>query len=397
MTHPDPEYDPFSYELDCDPYPTYRWMRDHAPAYRNERLDFWAFTRFQDNYDAFVDPVTFSSGNGTSVEFMDTPKPDTGLMIWMDPPRHTRYRKLVSKAFTPARIGELEPMIRRIAGEHLDPLVGRSRFDAVREFTARLPMDVISTMLGIPEADRLDVQRRSNLMLHREPGNPRPTRKAILAQAELMQYVTGVIEDRRRSPKDDLMTRLVQVDLDEDGVRQRLSDDDIRSFFSLLATAGNETVTKLLATAFHELWKSPDQRAVLVADPGVIPNAIEETLRFDPPSQYQGRVTTREVRAHGQTIPRGAKVLLINGASGRDERRFPDPDRYDVRRRIDFHLGFGYGRHVCLGAFLARMESKIALEEFLARFPDYGIPDDGVERMHSSNVRGFSGLVIEAR
>jgi cytochrome P450 len=390
-----PEYDPFSYELDQDPYPTYRWMRDHAPAYRNERLGFWAFTRFQDNYDAFVDPTTYSSIHGTSLEFMDTPKPDTGLMIWMDPPRHTRYRKLVSKAFTPARIGELEPMIRRIACEYLDALVGRPRFDAVKDFTARLPMDVISTMLGIPEADRLLVQQRSNLMLHREPGDPMPTREAIDASLQLMGYVSEMIADRRRRPKQDLMTRLVELE-DENG-RSRLDDDDIRAFFSLLATAGNETVTKLLATAFHELWKSPDQRQILVADPSLIPGAVEETLRFDPPSQYQGRVTTREVRVHGETIPQGAKVLLINGSSGRDERKFPDPDRYDVRREIDFHLGFGYGRHVCLGAFLARMESKIALEEFLARFPDYEIPADGVERMHSSNVRGFSGLVVEPR
>jgi cytochrome P450 len=390
-----PEYDPFSYELDQDPYPTYRWLRDHAPAYRNERLDFWAFTRFQDNYDAFVDPTTYSSIHGTSLEFMDTPKPDTGLMIWMDPPRHTRYRKLVSKAFTPAKIGELEPMIRRIACEYLDALVGRPRFDVVKDFTARLPMDVISTLLGIPEADRLMVQQRSNLMLHREPGDPLPTREAIDASLQLMGYVTELIADRRRRPKQDLMTRLVEVELEDEHGRSRLDDDDIRAFFSLLATAGNETVTKLLATAFHELWKNPDQRRILSADPGVIPNAVEETLRFDPPSQYQGRVTTREVRVHGETIPQGAKVLLINGASGRDERKFPDPDRYDVRREIDFHLGFGYGRHVCLGAFLARMESRIALEEFLGRFPDYAIPSDGVERMHSSNVRGFSGLAIE--
>jgi len=389
------EYDPFSYELDQDPYPTYRWMRDEAPAYYNERLDFWAYTRFEDNYRALIDPVTYSSSHGTSLELMDTPKPDTGLMIWMDPPRHTRYRKLVSKAFTPARIGELEPMIRRIACEYLDALVGRPRFDVVKEFTARLPMDVISTMLGIPEADRLMVQRRSNGMLHREPDDPRPTREAIEAMGTLMEYVSEMIVDRRHHPKQDLMTRLVEVELEEDGRRERLSDDDIRSFFTLLATAGNETVTKLLATAFHELWKNPDERRRLVADPGLTPNAVEETLRFDPPSQYQGRVATRDVEIHGKTIPAGAKVLLINGASGRDERKFTDPDRYDVGREIDFHLGFGYGRHVCLGAFLARMESKIAIQEFLARFPDYEIPADGIERMHSSNVRGLSGLTIE--
>jgi cytochrome P450 len=326
---------------------------------------------------------------------METPKPGTGLMIWMDPPRHTRYRKLVSKAFTPAKIGALEPMIRGIACAYLDPLVGRPRFDVVHEFTARLPMDVISTLLGIPEADRLEVQRRSNLMLHREPGNPMPTQEAIDAAQDLMKYVSELIDERRRKPGQDLMSRLVEVELDEDGVRTRLEDEDIRAFFSLLATAGNETVTKLLATAFHELWKHPEQRRLLVAEPGLIPNAVEETLRFDPPSQYQGRVATRDVELHGQLVPQGAKMLLINGASGRDERKFEDPERYDVRREIDFHLGFGYGRHVCLGAFLARMESKIALEEFLKRFPDYEIPADGVVRMHSSHVRGFSSVSIE--
>jgi cytochrome P450 len=395
MNEPIREYDPFSYELDHDPYPTYRWMRDQAPAYYNERLDFWAFTRFEDNHRAFVDPVTYSSNHGTSLEFMEHAKPDTSLMIWMDPPRHTRYRKLVSKAFTPARIGELEPMIRRIACEYLDSVVGRPRFDVVTDFTARLPMDVISTMLGIPEADRLMVQQKSNLMLHREPGNPMPTQAAREAQVEMIGYVSELIADRRRAPKSDLMSRLVEVELEEDGVRQQLSDDDIRSFFSLLATAGNETVTKLLATAFHELWKNPDERRRLAEDKSLVPNAVEETLRYDPPSQYQGRVTTRDVEIHGETIPAGAKLLLINGASGRDERKFANPDRFDVGREIDLHLGFGYGRHVCLGAFLARMESKIAIEEFLARFPDYEVPADGIERMHSSNVRGFSGLAVE--
>jgi cytochrome P450 len=390
------EYDPFSYELDQDPYPLYRWMRDAAPAYHNERLDFWALTRFDDNLAAFLDPATYSSMWGTSLEFMDAPKPDTGLIIYMDPPRHTRYRKLVSKAFTLGSVRALEERIRGIAAGHLDALAGRSSFDAVRDFTARLPMDVISSMLGIPEADRREVQRKSNLVLHREPGNPMPTPEAIAIHVELMGYWSEQIADRRRRPQDDLMTRLTEVEVDDDdGVRQRLSDDDIRAFLTLLATAGNETVTKLLATALYELWRNPDQRRVLLAEPHRIANAVEETLRFDPPSQYQGRVTTRAVRLHGAAIPEGAKVLLINGATGRDERRFPDPDRYDVRREIELHLGFGYGRHFCLGASLARMESRIGLEELLRRWPDYEIPSGGIERMHSSNVRGLAGLTIE--
>jgi cytochrome P450 len=224
-----------------------------------------------------------------------------------------------------------------------------------------------------------------------------PTKDAFQAQARLLGYLTEQIADRRRRPQDDLLTRLTQVEIDDDdGVATRLSDDDIRAFMILLATAGNETVTKLLATAFHELWKHPEERRRLVANPGLAAKAVEETLRYDPPSQYQGRVTLREVELHGVRMPKHARVLLINGASGRDERRFADPDRFDVGREIDFHLGFGYGRHICLGASLARMESRIGIQEFLRRWPDYEVPADGVTRMHSSNVRGFSGLVIEA-
>jgi cytochrome P450 len=387
------EYDPFSYEQDEDPYPIYRRMRDEAPAYYSPRQGFWALTRFDDVLAALVDSETYSSLHGTSLEFMDTPKPDSGLIIFMDPPRHTRYRNLVSKAFTPRSMAEIEPEVRRIARAHLDALGERRGFDVVEEFTARLPMDVISALLGIPESDRREVQRKSNLMLHREPGNPLPTPEAIAASGELLAYITRLMAERRARPGDDLLTRLLEVEVeDARGERARLSDDDVRMFFVLLATAGNETVMKLLATALHELWKRPDQRRVLTSEPHWIPNAVEETLRFDPPSQYQGRVTTREVAIHGARIPRGAKVALVNGAAGRDERKYAEPDRYDVRREIDLHLGFGYGRHVCLGAHLARMESRIGLEEFLARYPEYEVTR--TERMHSSNVRGFKRVEI---
>jgi len=388
------EYDPFSYEQDEDPYPIYARMRDEAPAYYNPRLDFWALTRFDDVLAALVDSETYSSLNGTSLEFMDTPKPDSGLIIFMDPPRHTRYRNLVSKAFTPRSMAQIEPEVVRIARAHLDALESRREFDLVADYTARLPMDVISALLGIPESDRREVQRKSNLVLHREPGNPLPTREAIAASGELLVYISGLIAERRKRPSDDLLTRLLEVEVEDDrGERARLSDDDVRMFFVLLATAGNETVMKLLATALHELWRRPDQRRLLASQPRWIANAVEETLRFDPPSQYQGRVTTRDVKLHGAPIPRGAKVALVNGASGRDERKFANAGAFDVRREIDLHLGFGHGRHVCLGAHLARMESRIGLAEFLARYPEYEVAS--TERMHSSNVRGFKSVGIE--
>ena len=389
-------YDPFSYEIDEDPYPTYRWMRDEAPVYRNDEMDFYALTRFSDNLDAFIDKDSYTSTWSTSLEFMDQPHPGSGLMIWMDPPEHNRYRGLVSKAFTPRRIADLEPRVRAIATDYLDALVGRERFDVVKEFTARLPMDVISSLLGIPESDRRWVQEGSNAMLHRDPGSPLPRPEATLATHEVLAYFDEQIAERRSRPREDMMTLLTQVEFeDEDGSIARLSDPDIRQFLMLLATAGNETVTKLLATAYYELWRNPDDRARVVADPALARNAVEELLRFDPPSQYQGRVATRDLKLHGVVIPKHSRVLLINGATGRDERKFPDPDRFDVRREIDVHLGFGYGRHICLGASLARLESRIAIEELLRRFSVYEVPTDGVERMHSSNVRGLSGLVLE--
>jgi cytochrome P450 len=300
-------YDPFSYEIDEDPYPVYRWMRDEAPVYHNEEMGFYALTRYHDNLDAFIDKDAYTSTWSTSLEFMDEPHPGSGLMIWMDPPEHNRYRGLVSKAFTPRRIADLEPRIRAIATGYLDALVGRARFDVVREFTARLPMDVISSLLGIPESDRRWVQEGSNAMLHRDPGSPLPRPEAITATQQVLAYFTEQIAERRARPRDDMMTLLTQVEFeDEDGSIARLSDPDIRQFLMLLATAGNETVTKLLATAYYELWRNPDERALLAADPTLTRNAVEELLRFDPPSQYQGRVTMRDVTLHGVVIPKGS-------------------------------------------------------------------------------------------
>jgi cytochrome P450 len=349
--------DPFSYEQDDDPYPSIAGCATTRRPTATSGSTSGRSRASRDNYDAFLDPATYSSSWGTSLEFMEGPKDAMGLMIYMDAPRHNAVPQARVEGLHARRMRTLEPLIRGLAAKHLDALVGRPRFDVVRDFTARLPMDVISTLLGIPEADRGEVQRKSNMMLHREPGNPMPSQEAIRCSLELIPYMNDQIADRRARPKDDLLTDLVQVEVaDDDGVLSRLTDEEIRSFFILLATAGNETVTKLLATAFYELAQHPDQRRILVAEPQWTANAVEETLRWDPPSQYQGRVTTRSVTIHGTTIPARAKVALINGATGRDERRFADPDRFDVKRTIDLHLGFGYGRHFCLGASLARLE-----------------------------------------
>ncbi len=389
-------YDPYSYEIDRDPYPVYRRMRDEAPVYYNESLDFYALTRFQDCLDALLDWEVFSSANGTVLEMMQgTPFPGN-MMIFMDPPRQTLYRNLVNRAFTKARIDRLESTIRTLACGQLDPLVGRRSFDAVADFTAKLPMDVISTLLGIPAEDRDRVRGWSNAVMHREPGNPHVTAAGLRAMVDNQAYYQAALDERRARPRDDLMSALVAAEIaDDHGGVATLSDEDLRAFFTLLGTAGNETVTKLLATALYWLARHPDQRRALAADPSLVPNAVEEFLRFDPPSHYQGRTLTRDVTLHGRRMPEGARVMVINGASGRDERRFADPDRLDVRRKIDLHLGLGHGRHFCLGASLARMEMRIGIVEFLKRWPDYEAPDDGVVRIHSSNVRGLGGLRID--
>lgn len=391
------DYDPYSYEIDASPYPVYRRMIDEAPVYYNERFDFYAVTRFQHCLDAFIDWETFSSARSTVLEMMDGEYGGGSLMIFMDPPRQTRFRNLVNKAFTLRRIGELEQAIRKIACGYLDAIIerGDGRVDVVKEFTAKLPMDVISTLLGIPESDRDDVRSWSNDILHREADNPGPTERGMSAMAELQRYFTDALDERRRAPREDIMTLLTQVEIEEEGERHRLSDMEIKAFFNLLATAGNETVTKLLATAYYWLGKNPDERKRLVEDPSLCRNAVEETLRYDPPSQYQGRTLTRDAEIDGIRVPKDAKFLILNGASGRDPRKFDDPDRFDVGREIDLHLGLGYGRHFCLGASLARLESRIALEELLTRIPDYAVVEAGIERMHSSNVRGFAGLPLE--
>lgn len=390
------EYDPYSYELDHDPYPVYRRMLEEAPVYQNERLGFFAFTRFEHCLAAFLDWQTYSSAKGTVLELMDEAMGGS-LIIFMDPPRQTRLRNLVSKAFTPRRIAALEPAVREIATGYLDRMLerGDGRCDVVKEFTAKLPMDVISTLLGIPAGDRDTVRGWSNDLLHRDPGNPMPTRQGLESMARLGEYFRDAIEERRKRPRDDIMTLLVEARVKHDGQREHLSTQELVAFFNLLATAGNETVTKFLGTAYHLLARHPDQRKLLVEDPSLCRNAVEETLRYEPPSQYQGRVLTRDAHVDGVSVPKDAKLLIINGASGRDPRKFPDPERYDVTREIDMHLGLGHGQHICLGASLARLESRIALQELLARMPEYEVPEDGIERMHSSNVRGYSGLVLE--
>jgi cytochrome P450 len=387
-------YDPYDRAIDADPYPTWRRMRDEAPLYRNERFGFWALSRFQDVLDASADAGTYSSARGTVLEMMGR-EPPVPMMIFMDPPEHDRLRALVSRAFTPRRVAGLEPSIREIVRGYLDAQVGGSGFDFVADFGARVPMMVISSMLGVPAEDREQIREWTDAMLHREPGevDPMPRIGPILGQ--LAGYFTRYVNERRARPSDDMMTELLQAEIeDETGAKRRLSDAELLAFIMLISGAGNETVARLLGFAGATLASFPREREKLVARPGLIPNAVEELLRYEAPSPVQGRTLMRDVEWHGVEMPAGSVILLLTGSAGRDERQYPDPDRFDVEREVGRHLSLGYGTHFCLGASLARLEARVALEEVLARFPRWDVDWSGVERVTTSTVRGFTRLPI---
>jgi cytochrome P450 len=311
----------------------------------------------------------------------------------MDPPEHTQLRALVSRAFTPRRVSALEARIRELCEELFARVEGRHSFDFVQDFAARLPAEVIASLLGVPDSDREFARRNIDLVLHIEPGVGMINETSLRAQARVWEYLAAQLEERRRNPRDDMLTGLVEAEVtDEGGATRKLTQREATAFASLLISAGTETVARLLGNAAVVLAAHPDQRAELAADRTKIPNAVEELLRYEPPSPVQGRWTARDVELHGTWIPRGSKVLLLTGSAGRDERRFPEPDRFDVHRRIDHHLSFGYGVHFCLGAALARLEGRVGLEETLRRFPEWDVDLAHAKRLHTSTVRGWSEI-----
>ena len=391
-------WDPFDTDLDTDPYATWRRMRDESPVYRNDRFDFWALTRFADVQAASADPKTFLSSRGTVLELMGTDLADTSMIIFLDPPEHEALRTLVSRAFTPKRVSALETRIRDVCGDLLDPLVGAGRFDYVQDFGAQLPSTVISMLLGVPDSERDEVRHQIDTMFHIEPGVGMINDVSVTAQVWLFEYIGAKLAERRARPADDLFTALVEAEIaDQRGGTRRLTDHEAAAFGNLLVSAGTETVARLLGWAAVVLAEHPAQRAELAADPGLIPNAVEELLRFEAPSPVQGRWTAHPVEMHGTVIPADAKVLLITGAAGRDERRYPDPDRFDVHRVLGNHVSFGFGIHFCLGAALARLEGRLALEETLARFPEWEVDADRAERLHTSTVRGWRSVPVSVR
>jgi len=387
-------YDPWDYAIDANPHPVWKRMRDEAPLYYNPKFDFYALSRYADVRNASLDWRTYSSAFGSVLEIIDAgPRAleMTRNMLFEDPPIHDLHRAILAEAFSPGRIASLEPGIRALCASYLDPLVGSGGFDFVRDYGAKIPMMVIGMLMGVPEEDREYLMTLADAGVHRDEGQT----GFEGSNRKVHEYFAVLVSLRRKEPRDDLTTAVLQAKVDDGkGGTGALADREILQYLGLLSGAGVETVVNLMGWTGMTLFRHPEQRQVLADDPSIIPNAVEELLRYEAPSPIQARVATHEVELHGSTIPEGSKVALLTGSANRDDRVWPDPDRFNVRRSIDKHVSFGVGIHFCVGAALARLEGRLALEEMLKRFPTWEVDEDAAEMVHTSTVRGWARLPI---
>jgi len=394
------EFDPFSEEFFNDPTKVYRRLRDEAPVYFSERYGFYALSRFADVLAAHRDWEGFSSAHGIELfTFSMDPAEIASFrsIIMMDPPEHDRFRALVSRVFTPRAVTALEPMIREVIRGFLDPVHDAPEFDAVADFAAPFPIEVIARMLGVPEGERQQIRHWLDAGLRREAGQIAPSPENEQAVLESAVYFHELTVEKRKHPGDDMLSRLTQVTVDRgDGTQTGLDDAEITGFVTLLGGAGAETVTKLVGNAVMLFWQHPDQWQKVVDDHEKIPRAVEEILRYLPPSQYQGRFCVEEREMEGGTIPAGFPVLLITGAATRDPRAFERADEFDIERQPGITIGLGHGVHSCLGAALARMESRIAIEELVTRWQRLEVDEGGLRRVQMANVAGYANVPVRA-
>ena len=385
-------YDPYDFEIDADPYPIWRRLREESPLYFNDRYNFYAVSRFEDVERGLLDRETYISGRGAIIELIKANiEFPSGVLIFEDPPTHTMHRSLLSRVFTPRKVAALEPKIRELCARSLDPLVGTGRFDFVADLGTQMPMRVIGMLLGIPEQDQASVRDHADASLRTTAGEPMRYSDEALSGEIFAEY----IEWRSRHPSDDIMTDLLQAEFeDTTGTVRRLTREEVLTYVNVVAGAGNETTNRLIGWTGKLLADHPDQRRELVRDPALIPNAIEEILRYEPPAPHVARYVSRDVELHGRTVAQGSVMLFLIGAANRDDRQHPDGDRFDIRRKIGQHLTFGHGAHFCLGAALARLEGRVALEEVLKRFPTWTVDRDAARLASTSTVRGWETLPV---
>jgi cytochrome P450 len=385
-------FDPYDVQLNADPYPMFRRLREEAPLYHNEQHDFYALSRFADVDRAIVDFQTFSSARGAILEIIKANiAMPPGTVIFEDPPIHDIHRKLLSRMFTPRKINELEPKIREFCARSLDPLIGAGGFDFVADLGAQMPMRVIGMLLGVPEEDQEAAREFANAQMRTEAGKPMATTAENMVSPE---FFGRYIDWRAEHPSDDIMTELLNAEFeDETGTVRRLTRDELLTYVSVVSGAGNETTTRLIGWAGKVLAEHPDQRRALVEDRSLIPAAIEELLRYEPPAPHVARYVTRDVEYHGRRVPEGSVMMMLIGAANRDHRQFPpDGDVFDIRREARQHLTFSVGTHYCLGSALARLEGRIALEEILKRFPEWDVDLTDAKLSPTSTVRGWETM-----
>ncbi len=383
-------YDPYRRDIVKNPYPTYRRLREEAPLYYNEEYDFYAVSRYEDVRNGLADNKTFISGRGGILEIIkaDVEMPP-GTFIFEDPPLHTMHRTVVQRIFSPRRMNGLEERVRAITVNCLDKLAGRREFDFISDIGTQVPMRVIGTLLGIPEEDFDAVRESADARLRTEEGQQMDYSGGFHMDESFEPY----LEWRSKNPADDVITELLQVEFeDETGTRRRLSREELITFCTVLAGAGNETTNKLIGWTGKTLAEHPDQRRALVEDPSLIPDAVEEILRYEPPGPHIGRYVARDTEFHGRTVPAGSAILFIAASANRDHRVFPDPDRFDIHRDRAAHCTFGYGIHTCIGNVLARLEGRVVLQELLKRFPEWNVDMDRAELESTTTVRGWATL-----
>jgi len=385
-------YDPYDVAIDADPYPVFRRLREEAPLYYNEQHDFYALSRFEDVERGFVDRRTFISGRGGILELIKANiEMPPGVVIFEDPPTHGMHRSLLSRVFTPKKVAALEPKIREFCARSLDPYVGSGGFDFITDLGAQMPMRTIGLLLGIPEQDQEAIRDEVDSHLRTEAGEKMDVSGGVATGEMFAEY----IDWRAEHPSDDMMTDLLQATFeDETGTVRHLTRGELLTYVNVVAGAGNETTARLIGWTGKVLADHPDQRRQLVEDRSLIPNAIEELLRYEPPAPHVGRYVDRDVEIHGQTVPAGSAMLFLVGAANRDDRRFPDGDSFDIHRQDGPHITFGYGPHFCLGAALARLEGRVALDEVLDRFPEWEVDWDRARLAPTSTVRGWETLPV---
>ena len=390
-------FSPLSEEFFDDPYETYRWMRDEEPCYRNEELGFFALSRFDDVVAGLRDWKTFSNEHGLRLDQLKDPENRAAKLniIFMDPPEHDRMRRLVSRAFTPRAMTRMEPVAREVIGGFLDEIPSSGEFDAVVDFAAPFPIEIISALLGVPKADRQRIRHWTDAVLYRNANDPNPTPEGMEALRLRKEYFHALIDDKRAQPGDDMIGALIEAEVaDDDGTMHRLSDHEIVEFATLLASAGSETVTKMVGNALMLFHRHRGEWQKLVDDRAKIPSAVEEVLRYWAPTQYQGRFSLVESEWHGVTIPAAEPVFLLTGAAGRDDREYADADVFDIDREVGLAVGFGHGIHVCIGASLARLETRTVLDEWSKRWPNFTVDEAGCRRVTMSNVWGYATLPV---